>query len=325
MAKRTTLLMICLLAAATFVIDAQQPATPSIVPAPDRRPDEGIGPFPTLTIRNVMVIDGTGAPPFGPANVVVERNRIARITNAGTPGVPAPSRAAETHRRRSHRRHRHVPHARFRQPAHPSGRPAEGGGGGVCLQALHGARRHYGPWRRVGRAAIRAERKGAERRQRDCRAAHLQLSAAWRGLDRRNRGHAGESSSLGALVCGERRGRHEARRPSAGDHGALTRRGEKARTGIDGAPGTARRRADECADRRQARARDRHALLRTLRSASPRFRSTALAAKHELQRRAIPVWSGRATLGPDPSAGQPRVEGVSAGTHQARHRSSTRR
>ena len=38
-----------------------------------------------------MVIDGTGAPPFGPMNVVVENNRIARITSAGTPGVPLPA------------------------------------------------------------------------------------------------------------------------------------------------------------------------------------------------------------------------------------------
>ena len=59
-----------------------------LVPAPDRRAGEGAGPFPTLTIRNVMVIDGTGAPPAGPMNVVVENNRIARITSAGTPGVP---------------------------------------------------------------------------------------------------------------------------------------------------------------------------------------------------------------------------------------------
>jgi hypothetical protein len=59
-----------------------------LVPAPDRRSGEGAGPFPTLTIRNVMVIDGTGAPPAGPMNVIVEQNRIARITSAGTPGVP---------------------------------------------------------------------------------------------------------------------------------------------------------------------------------------------------------------------------------------------
>jgi imidazolonepropionase-like amidohydrolase len=63
------------------------------VAAPARRTGEGLGPFKTLVIRNVMVIDGTGAPPIGPMNVVVEGNRIARIQGAGTPGV-APGRGA---------------------------------------------------------------------------------------------------------------------------------------------------------------------------------------------------------------------------------------
>ena len=67
------------------LVNAQQDR---LVPAPDRRSGEGQGPFPTLTIRNVIVIDGTGAPPAGPMNVVIEQNRIARITSAGTPGVP---------------------------------------------------------------------------------------------------------------------------------------------------------------------------------------------------------------------------------------------
>ena len=98
MAKRTTLLLI-LVATAGF-LDAQQPPAPALVPAPDRRADEGIGPFPTLTIRNVIVIDGTGAPPFGPANVVVERNRITRITNA------VPQACPRRRRRRSRRTER---------------------------------------------------------------------------------------------------------------------------------------------------------------------------------------------------------------------------
>jgi imidazolonepropionase-like amidohydrolase len=87
--KRLLLLTsVCLTLSAGLVLDARQGG---MVAAPDRRPTEGRGPFPTLTIRNVMVIDGTGAPPFGPMNVVVENNRIARITSAGTPGVPAPA------------------------------------------------------------------------------------------------------------------------------------------------------------------------------------------------------------------------------------------
>jgi len=56
------------------------PATP--------RGQQGLGPFKTLTIRGVMLIDGTGAPPAGPMNITVEGNRITRIQSAGTPGVP---------------------------------------------------------------------------------------------------------------------------------------------------------------------------------------------------------------------------------------------
>jgi hypothetical protein len=59
----------------------------TLVPAPDRRSGEGQGPYPELTIRNVMVIDGTGAPPAGPMNIVIQQNRITRISSAGTPGV----------------------------------------------------------------------------------------------------------------------------------------------------------------------------------------------------------------------------------------------
>ena len=55
--------------------------------APDRRPDEGEGPFDRLIIRGVYVIDGTGAPPFGPADIVIAGNRIESISVVGTPNV----------------------------------------------------------------------------------------------------------------------------------------------------------------------------------------------------------------------------------------------
>ena len=57
-----------------------------------RRANDGLGPFKTLTIRGVMLIDGTGAPPAGPMNITVEGNRITRIQSAGTPGVQAAGR-----------------------------------------------------------------------------------------------------------------------------------------------------------------------------------------------------------------------------------------
>ena len=48
-----------------------QPPREPLTAAPSRGPDEGKGPFKTLVIRGVMVIDGTGAPPRGPMDVVV--------------------------------------------------------------------------------------------------------------------------------------------------------------------------------------------------------------------------------------------------------------
>jgi imidazolonepropionase-like amidohydrolase len=40
-----------------------------------------------MVIRGAMLIDGTGAPPRGPVDIVVEGNRVRRIRSAGTPGV----------------------------------------------------------------------------------------------------------------------------------------------------------------------------------------------------------------------------------------------
>jgi imidazolonepropionase-like amidohydrolase len=62
---------------------AQAPERP-----PDRPADEGEGPFERLILRGATVIDGTGAPPFGPVDVVVENDRIADIRAVGYPGVP---------------------------------------------------------------------------------------------------------------------------------------------------------------------------------------------------------------------------------------------
>ncbi len=55
--------------------------------APDRGA-QGDGPFDRLIIRGVNIIDGTGSPPVGPADIVVEGNRIADIVSVGAPGVP---------------------------------------------------------------------------------------------------------------------------------------------------------------------------------------------------------------------------------------------
>jgi imidazolonepropionase-like amidohydrolase len=60
----------------------------SLKAAPNRRADEGKGPYTTLVIRGVTLIDGTGAPPQGPVDIVISGNRISAIRSAGTPGLP---------------------------------------------------------------------------------------------------------------------------------------------------------------------------------------------------------------------------------------------
>nr|MBA3949356.1 amidohydrolase [Acidobacteriota bacterium] len=59
-----------------------------LTPAPARRSGEGLGPFKTMVIRGAMLIDGTGGPPTGPVDIVIEGNRIASVRSAGTPGLP---------------------------------------------------------------------------------------------------------------------------------------------------------------------------------------------------------------------------------------------
>jgi imidazolonepropionase-like amidohydrolase len=48
---------------------------------------EGEGPYTQLIIRGVTMIDGTGAPPVGPVDIVIRNNRIENIQTVGYPGV----------------------------------------------------------------------------------------------------------------------------------------------------------------------------------------------------------------------------------------------
>ena len=61
-------------------------ATAAIPAAPDR--SEGEGPFKRLILRGGTVINGTGAPPVGPVDIVIEGNRIVDVVGVGYPGVP---------------------------------------------------------------------------------------------------------------------------------------------------------------------------------------------------------------------------------------------
>ncbi len=61
-------------------------AVSQIPDAPKR--NEGDGPFSRLIIRGVTLINGNGAPPTGPVDIVVEQNIIKGIYSVGYPGLP---------------------------------------------------------------------------------------------------------------------------------------------------------------------------------------------------------------------------------------------
>jgi len=63
-----------------FVLGAQITKAPLV--------KEGDGPYTQLIIRGVTLINGTGAPPFGPVDIVIEKNRIVKIQNVGSPSLP---------------------------------------------------------------------------------------------------------------------------------------------------------------------------------------------------------------------------------------------
>lgn len=52
---------------------------------------EGEGQYERLVLRGGFVIDGTGAPAYGPADIVIENDRITQIQVVGTPGRPITS------------------------------------------------------------------------------------------------------------------------------------------------------------------------------------------------------------------------------------------
>lgn len=63
---------------------ADNETAPNVKPAPPR--NEGGGLYVQLILRNVTVINGTGAPAFGPADVVIEGNRVVQVMSVGAPG-----------------------------------------------------------------------------------------------------------------------------------------------------------------------------------------------------------------------------------------------
>ena len=87
-AEETGQLMRRLFVASALALFAAPALAQQMLPTPARTAIEGAGPYPLLVIRGVTVIQGDGAPPYGPADVVIAGGRIADILPAGTPGLP---------------------------------------------------------------------------------------------------------------------------------------------------------------------------------------------------------------------------------------------
>jgi len=86
--KRNPALLRSALALAALLAMAAGAAAQGMDVTTPRRSDEGDGPHQRLILRSVTIIDGTGAPPQGPVDIVVEGDRIAEIRSVGYPGVP---------------------------------------------------------------------------------------------------------------------------------------------------------------------------------------------------------------------------------------------
>ena len=78
---RVFLLLVVFLPAIVLAADGE--------PWPGAVPDrsEGEGPFERLILRGPVVIDGTGAPPYGPVDIVIENNRIAEVRTVAMGGI----------------------------------------------------------------------------------------------------------------------------------------------------------------------------------------------------------------------------------------------
>ena len=207
--------------------------------ASNRRADEGKGPYRTLVIRGVMLIDGTGAPPRGPVDIVVEGNRIAAVPQRRTPGTAA---ARESRRRR-------VPSIEvdatgmYVMPGfvdmhvHAGGAPKNADAEyAYKLWLAHGVTTVRGvPLAR--HAFTVSEKERSANATRSSRRASSTTSGRDRGWDRGRRRHARKargSGCSGATANGIDGLKLGARTPR--DHGGAARRGEEARPGIDRAP-----------------------------------------------------------------------------------------
>ncbi|HEY0677832.1 MAG TPA: amidohydrolase family protein [Chitinophagaceae bacterium] len=79
------LLLTFLCSSLMFSLNSQVPK------APEKK--EGEGPWPQLILRGLTLINSTGAPPIGPVDIVIEKNRIVQVSLVGSPGMKIESKS----------------------------------------------------------------------------------------------------------------------------------------------------------------------------------------------------------------------------------------
>ena len=312
--------------AATAASPARQPAAEGgLTPAPNRRSDEGRGPFKTLVIRGVTLIDGTGAPPIGPVDVVVSGNRIASVRSAGTPGLAvSPNRAPQNSDFEVDATGMYLMPGFVDMHVHAGGAPknadaeyayklwlAHGvttvrgvplGGNGVTVgdkqrsekneivaPRIYNYQRPGSGW---DKGQITTPESGRE---------YVRWAAA-NGIDGLKLG-AERPDIMAALL-------DEARKAGFGSTAHLQQGGVAQMNADQGGP---------------ARPQHRHAFLRPLRIALEGLRRAAVARRHERRRRAVAVRAGCQVVEQDLRARQPGVESVSRRASQSSARCSIRR
>ncbi len=80
---------LCFVATLASPVAAPALAQTTMEQVPDRPVGEGEGPYETLLIKGATMIDGTGAPPEGPVDILIRGNRIARIYRGGGSNIAA--------------------------------------------------------------------------------------------------------------------------------------------------------------------------------------------------------------------------------------------
>jgi imidazolonepropionase-like amidohydrolase len=235
---------------------------------------EGLGPFKTLAIRGVMLIDGTGAPPQGPMDIIVSGNRITAVRSAGTPGLPL------RQNRQPQADHEIDATGMFLMPGfvdmhvHAGGAPKnQEAEYAYKLWMAHGVTTVRGVGLGPHDFSVREKQRSAQNAIVAPRIYNYQRpGSGWsEGGDRLARqgaavGPVGRRQHVDGLKLGA---------DGARDHGGAARRGEAARPRQHRAPPADRRRADERDQGGAPRPRHGHALLRALRVAAEGLTSSS--------------------------------------------------